>query len=218
MHAVDANLTFAANYPFMELSCRKSAYTPSKNKKVVQHHFHHQSDSMSSFVNHQPRAPEKRKKSKPIQVKRLQRSASDDELYAKEMVAEHRDIGMYLRIVDGMMMGNSNGSTISDPSLANVVRTRHAYNTVSDANVVRTRHAYNTVSDFDCCHDDQEKKCFSTTPVLCRTPLLGAPSMQLAPTMPLDTTITRVPRPSARYAADAFGCGCSGDEIFHLDL
>ena len=169
----------------------------------VQHHIH---QSHSTFMNHQEQRRlklEKRKKSEPIQFKKLERSYAKEQLYQDEKVAEYRDYCMYLRIVHGMVSNSSKSPTSPvDPSIANVVRTRHAYKTMSDFSV-------------------NEKL---SIPVLCNHAPLAPRPMQLAyaPRRPIDTRLAFLPRHlplvDAIHCADVIDNDCSVDAMFDLDL
>ena len=185
------------DYPFMGLPLGQEGIT----KENVQHSFH-QSDPTS--MNHQEQRHPKmeKRKSEPIKFK-LERSESELQLYENERAAEYRDHCMYLRIVGGM--SNKSPKTPIDPILANVVRTRHSYSTMSD-------------SDVDYSHGvDKDTKL--STPVLCGAPIRLV-DLAFAPRMPIGTFAPRhLPMVDAvRYAAAAADDCYSDDEIFDLDL
>ena len=75
----------------------------------------------------------KQNSSQPIRF-RHERSDSDDSLHESERATEYRDYCMYVRIVNGMW-SNSNTKNPRDPSLVNVMRTRHSYKTRRDCDI-----------------------------------------------------------------------------------
>jgi len=74
-----------------------------------------------------------RPKSEPIKF-RHERSCSEVELHENERATEYRDYCMYVRFVNGTW-SNSNTKNPRDPSLVNVMRTRHSYKTRRDCDI-----------------------------------------------------------------------------------
>jgi len=182
----------ATYYPFM---------LEDTAKESVQHRLH-QSDATS--MNHQEQYCPKieRRKSEPINFK-LERSESELQLHENEMAAEYLDYCMYLRIVAGMSNKSSKTTSI-DPILANVVRTRHSYNTMLDSNLNYSH--------------DLDKDLNVSTPALCNAPL-GLVPLAFAPRMSPGMNLPKhLPTVDAiRYAA-AIDDDYSDDEMFDLDL
>jgi hypothetical protein len=109
-------------------------------------------ETLQAMVSSSITLPEERKTSDPIKFK-LERSISETQLFDDEQEAEYRDYCMYLRIAGGML--------------------RHCTNDVDDLSlldsIVRTRHAYNTMtSDLYLLddHSDASDTASSTTPPL----------------------------------------------------
>mmetsp|Transcript_11249 Transcript_11249/g.17253 ORF Transcript_11249/g.17253 Transcript_11249/m.17253 type:complete len:197 (-) Transcript_11249:172-762(-) len=80
----------------------------------------------------------KREMSKPIKF-RVKPSLADIQLHEDEQAAEYRDYCMYMRLVCGM----KDPRRRNNQSLANVIRTRHAYHNISEP-------------EYDCDWDNDE--------------------------------------------------------------
>ena len=193
----------AANYPFVGLPAPEDVST-----EEVQHRFR-QSDSTFTNPEEQRRhTMEKRKKSEPITFNssRPERSESNEQLYQD---AECRDYCMYQRIVGGMYKRTAKSHKAPvDPSLVNVIRTRHAYDTMAD-------------SDLSFSHDLDTEEMVST-PVTSNAPVALVQLLAFAPRAPLDTM--RLPRhlplvgAMVRCAEATGGEDCWTDEMFDIDL
>jgi hypothetical protein len=177
---------------------------------------YHQSEksdctSMSQREEQEERPKLEKQKSEPIRFE-LRRSNSEQELHESERAAEYRDYCMYVRIVSGM----AKDSPKTDPSLANVIKTRHSYSNRSDSAVHYSHEEY----DYGA-----EKE---STPNLCSGPgnkeldLAFAPRLPFNYSIPLSSNSTTnntlrhhlpmVPTPEATpgYQSD--------DDIFDLDF
>lgn len=71
-------------------------------------------------------------KSAPIPFK-ITRSNSETQLRQDEEAAEYADYCMYVRILNGMAR-NKDPNSPMDPSVANVIKTRHSCDRISDGN------------------------------------------------------------------------------------
>jgi hypothetical protein len=175
---------------------------------------YHQSEksdcsSMSQREEQEGRPKLEKQKSEPIRFQ-LRRTNSEHQLHENERAADYRDYCMYVRIVSGM----AKDSPKTDPSLLNVIKTRHSYSNRSDSAIHYSHEEDN--------HEAQQV----STPNLCSGPGKKELDLAFAPRLPFDYSIPlantsnttprhhlpMVPTPEATpgYQSD--------DDIFDLDF
>jgi len=167
----------------------------------------HQSERSYFSEQHQQQKKAEKTTSEPINFQ-MKRSDSEVELYESERMAEQRDCTMFLRIVNGMS---------AKPS-------KSPGREVSLANVIRTRHAFPNMSDSELKYNDHEQSGYQSvsTPVLSNVPddivYVRRASTEDMQYLSSKHYVEAAMRVSFGLGPDPMSDERSVDEIFDLDL